>query len=275
MSRIAIVQFPGSNCEAETARAIQSAGGAPEIVRWNAPPDVWATFDGFVLPGGFSYEDRVRAGAIAAKHAVLDAIAMAADAGRPVLGLCNGAQILVEAGLVPGIEPGRVEVALAANATSGWNGYICDWVHLRPATPRGILASLPRDRILPMPVGHGEGRFTARPELFAELERRGQIAFRYVAADGGKAMGFPENPNGALQDVAGLCDASGIVVAMMPHPERAAWLYQVPDALGGDWGARRRDATGDRPRLAGPGPGLAIYESFVAQSARAAAGGAA
>ena len=133
------MQFPGSNCEAETRDALRAVGAEPEIVRWNVPLETWERFEGFVLPGGFSYEDRVRAGAIAAKHAVLDAVAAAADAGRPVLGICNGAQVLVEAGLVPGIEPGHVEVALAANAAPEWHGYYCDWVHLLPGAGPGLV----------------------------------------------------------------------------------------------------------------------------------------
>jgi phosphoribosylformylglycinamidine synthase len=236
VTRIAVVQFPGSNCESETAAAVHAAGGRAEIVRWNAAHETWDAFDAFVLPGGFSYEDRVRAGAIAAKHAVLDRIAAAADAGRPVLGLCNGAQILVEAGLVPGVAADRVEVSLAANAAEGWTGYICDWVHLRAEGASGWLAGDDRPALVPMPVGHGEGRFTAAPEFLAELEARGQIAFRYVAPDGSPARGFPQNPNGASQDIAGLCDPRGTVLALMPHPERGAWLYQVPESLPGPWG---------------------------------------
>jgi phosphoribosylformylglycinamidine synthase len=265
MTRIAVVRFPGSNCEAETCAALHVAGVSADIIRWNAPREAWAQYDGYVLPGGFSYEDRVRAGAIAAKHAVLDEIARGADAGKPVLGICNGAQVLVEAGLVPGISAGRVEVALAANAAPEWHGYYCGWVHLRCETSAGILARLSgTKRVIPMPVGHGEGRFTAKPEFFAELERRGQVAFRYVAADGTPAGGFPENPNGALRDVAGLCDPRGRVLALMPHPERGAWVYQVPEELPGAWGSTRRDAAGDRQALLAPGPGLALYESFVA-----------
>ena len=117
---VAVVQFPGSNCESETCQALRAAGAEASIVRWNVARQEWARYDAFVLPGGFSYEDRVRAGAIAAKHAVLDEIASAADAGKPVLGVCNGAQILVEAGLVPGLVPGQVEVALGPNAAVGW-----------------------------------------------------------------------------------------------------------------------------------------------------------
>lgn len=260
MTRIAVVQFPGSNCEAETAAALRQAGAEPTIARWNTPRELWDAFDGFVLPGGFSYEDRVRAGAVAARHAVLDAIAAGADAGKPVLGVCNGAQILVEAGLVPGIEPGHVAVALAANRTSGWRGYFCGWVHVR--VERGFTEDLARGSLLPVPVGHGEGRFAARPEVFADLVRRNQVAFRYSSPDGGPARGFPENPNGSMQDIAGLCDPSGSVVALMPHPERAAWLYQVPEEIAGTWGERRRAAE-SMQRFTAPGPGAALYRSFV------------
>jgi phosphoribosylformylglycinamidine synthase len=262
MTRIAVVQFPGSNCERETCDALRAAGASASIVRWNAATSVWEGFDGFVLPGGFSYEDRVRAGAIAAKHALLDTLAAAADAGKPILGLCNGAQILVEAGLVPGIEPGHVEVALAANGDPRWSGYYCEWVHLRAEPGPGIRAGLGAD-LIPMPVGHGEGRFTARREVFEDLARRGQIAFRYVTPAGDAAGGFPHNPNASLLDVAGLCDALGRVLALMPHPERAAWLYQVPETLAGAWGRARRSAMGNAAALAGSGPGLEVYTSFV------------
>jgi phosphoribosylformylglycinamidine synthase len=271
MTRIAIVQFPGTNCENETREAVMAAGGHGDIVRWNAPREVWSTYDGYVLPGGFSYEDRVRAGAVAAKHALLDEIAAAVDAGKPVLGLCNGAQILVEAGLLPGLHPGAVEVALAPNAADEWSNYYCGWVHLQTVRGPGMASELAATAsLLPMPVGHGEGRFTGDPQLFAELERRGQIALRYVAPDGGPARGFPHNPNGALCDAAGLCDVHGRVLALMPHPERGAWLHQVPEELPGPWGEARRSAAGDRRALVGRGPGLGVYEVFV-RAARAAA----
>ena len=269
MTRIAVVQFPGSNCESETAAALRQAGAEPTIARWNTRSEIWDEFDGFVLPGGFSYEDRVRAGAVAARHAVLDAIAAGADAGKPVLGVCNGAQILVEAGLVPGIEPGRVEVALAANKTMGWRGYFCGWVHVR--VERGFTNDLAPGALLPLPVGHGEGRFAARPEVFEDLARRNQVAFRYTGPDGEPARGFPQNPNGSMQDIAGLCDPSGSVVALMPHPERAAWLYQVPEATTGWWGERRHAADTSQ-QFTAPGPGAAVYRSFVRRAAAATSG---
>jgi phosphoribosylformylglycinamidine synthase subunit PurQ / glutaminase len=275
MIRIAVVRFPGSNCEAETRDALEAAGAVAEIVGWNAPREAWAQYAGFVLPGGFSYEDRVRAGAIAAQHAVLDEIASAADAGKPVLGICNGAQVLVEAGLVPGIAPGHVEVALAANAAPEWPGYYCEWVHVKREVGSGILAHMGESgHPIPLPVGHGEGRFTAAEETWAVLERQGQVAFRYVTADGGPARGFPANPNGAGHAAAGLCDQRGLVLALMPHPERGAWVYQVPEELPGAWGDVRRAAAGNRPALLGAGPGRSLYESFVATACRAAAGGA-
>jgi phosphoribosylformylglycinamidine (FGAM) synthase-like amidotransferase family enzyme len=114
-----------------------------------------------------------------------------------------------------------------------------------------------------MPVGHAEGRFEARPEVFGDLARRGQIAFRYGGPAGEPARGFPHNPNGSLFDIAGLSDPSGRVLALMPHPERCAWLYQVPEDLPGVWGRARRHAAGKAAALRGPGPGFALYRSFV------------
>ncbi|HZM16596.1 MAG TPA: phosphoribosylformylglycinamidine synthase I [Candidatus Krumholzibacteria bacterium] len=264
MTRVAVVEFPGTNCMHETAAALRAAGAVAEIVRWNAPAAAGAGFAAYVVAGGFAYEDRVRAGVIAAKHEILATIAAAAAAGKPVLGVCNGAQVLVESGLVPALESGRVEVALAPNAVRGWSGYYCGWVHLRPARHRGFLAGLPPET-LPLPVGHGEGRFTGKMELFQRLERDGQIPLRYVTAAGGEASDFPLNPNGSLLGAAALSNAAGNVVALMPHPERAAWLYQVPETLPGAWGERRRQASGQE--LLGPGPGLAVYIQLVRAAA--------
>jgi len=263
MSRIAILVFPGTNCMRETRDAVTAAGGEAVFLDWQASREACTEFDGFVLPGGFSYEDRVRAGAIAAKHAVVEGIADAAAAGKPVLGICNGAQVLVEAGLVPGIEPGRVEIALGRNAAPQWHGYYCDWVRVRATTPRGILRRVAEEgHVLPMPVGHGEGRFRGDPAWFEELAARGQVALQYVDAAGKPASTFPDNPNASLQAAAGLSDPSGRVLAMMPHPERASWLYQVPDSLPGPWGEKRRAAK-RFAELSTGGPGQILYDCFV------------
>ena len=271
MTRIAVVEFPGTNCMTETLAALRAAGAEPELLRWTAPARACRDFSGFVIAGGFSYEDRVRAGVVAAKHPLMDGIAGAAADGKPVLGVCNGAQILIEAGLVPGDPPGSVQLALAQNRARGWRGYICEWVHLRAAAGSGFLRELDPRAVIPMPVGHGEGRFTGDPALFDSLEKRGRIALRYVRADGARADGFLDNPNGSLHDAAALSDPTGNVVALMPHPERATWLYQVPASLSGPWGQARREAAGDAARLRGAGPGLAVYKCLV----QASAGGAA
>jgi len=261
MTRIAVLAFPGTNCMFETADAIVAAGGKADILRWNAPLAASRGYDGYVLAGGFAYEDRVRAGVIASKHVILDAVQEAAEAGKPILGVCNGAQVLVEAGLVPAMHPGRVEVALAHNDVSGWQGYYCGWVQLQAAARRGFLQRLAQAGPLPMPVGHGEGRFTGDPAVFERLLAEGQIPLRYVDAAGAAAAGFPDNPNGSLHGAAALSNAQGNVVAMMPHPERAAWLYQVPETLAGPWGERRRRARGGE--LLGAGPGRVLYTALL------------
>jgi phosphoribosylformylglycinamidine synthase len=177
--------------------------------------------------------------------------------------------VLIEAGLVPGLQPGNVEVALAPNADPQWSGYYCEWVHVHASNARGILKEIAaKDLVLPMPVGHGEGRFLGDPDLFEELAQRGQVALQYVDAQGALAHGFPDNPNGSLCNAAGLSDPSGRVLALMPHPERASWLYQVPQSLRGPWGERRRGA--DRfDTLSGKGPGQVLYDCFVEVAAGA------
>jgi phosphoribosylformylglycinamidine synthase len=263
--RIAVVQLPGVNCEHETARALAAAGLDAEIVRWTRSD--LDHFAGFVLPGGFSFQDRVRAGAVAAREPALAAVVRAAHDGRPVLGICNGAQVLVEAGLVPDLDgEGMIEVGLAPNAMPGRRGYYCDWTYVAP-TARGLGSAFGRatraGEVLPVLSAHGEGRFITRDPAVEAAMRSGEIvAFRYVAAGGGPAGGFPRNPNGSLADAAALMNAAGNVMAFMPHPERGAWLRQVGWEVEGPWGEARRAAFGDLPALSGPGPGLELFVSM-------------
>jgi len=254
--QVAVLQLPGVNCEDESARWLAAAGADPVIYRWTRSAQELARFDGFLLPGGFSYQDRVRAGAVAAKDPLLDVLLAAAAAGKPILGICNGCQVLVEAGLVPGLDPGNVEVALAANRFPGRRGYHARWVDLQtvPASRSQFIAGL--SATLPMPVAHAEGRFTHEdPDFFARLLADGYVALRYVGQGG--------NPNGSLADVAGLSNDQGNVLAMMPHPERAALLRMVPEDLCGDWGARRRAAAADFAALEQPGPGQFLLRRLV------------
>ncbi len=265
--RIGVIQFPGVNCEYETARLLDECGMVAAILRWNTPPEVLAGYDGFVLPGGFSYQDRVRAGAVAARDPIVERLFAEADLGKPILGICNGAQVLVESGLVPGNADGRTTLALAPNRMTGHSGYYCRWVHLRVEKSGEETAFTSRfedGAVVPMPMAHGEGRFTTRdPEAFRELEENGQVPFRYCLPDGDPAVAFPDNPNGAMGAAAAVVNPRGNVMAIMPHPERGAWLRQVPPTLPGPWGESRRNHHRDRSGLDGPGPGRRIFFSML------------
>ncbi|HTK30560.1 MAG TPA: phosphoribosylformylglycinamidine synthase I [Candidatus Saccharimonadaceae bacterium] len=264
-SRVAILQFPGVNCERETGEALARVGLEPEIVRWTEAPERLAAFAAYVLPGGWSYQDRVRAGALAAKHPLVAALAAAAADGKPVLGICNGAQVLVEAGLVPG--DGAVELALARNHMNGRTGYYVRWVTLRSeASPCVFTRHLEPGTLLPLPIAHGEGRFVARAAgRMAALVRAGQVPLRYATAAGDPAPRYPDNPNGAQSAAAAVCNARGNVLALMPHPERAQHVGALPPGVGGVWGAARDRALLDATGAAAdaPGPGVALFEGLA------------
>ena len=197
--KVAVVRFPGSNCDADAWHAARDAGHAVTYV-WHRSTDLEGA-DVVVLPGGFSYGDYLRAGAIARFSPVMKAVAAHADAGRPVLGICNGFQILCEAGLLPG--------ALARNAGLS---FVCRWVTIRvEATDTPFTASYRAGDRIRAPVAHGEGRFVADEATLDRLERVRRVVFRYVG----------DNPNGALRDIAGITNEGRNVVGLMPHPERA------------------------------------------------------
>jgi phosphoribosylformylglycinamidine synthase len=280
MARVAVLQIPGVNCEYETARVLEAVGLGAAIVRFNEPSSSLASFEAFVLPGGFAYQDRIRAGAVAAKLPAVERIAQESESGKPLLGVCNGAQVLVEAGLVPGLHKGSVELALAPNRAPRRQGYLCRWVRVRAGVGPGAAlwtSALDGDRVAPVPMAHGEGRFeTADPAVRERIEKEGLALFRYVDAEGKPAVRYPDDPNGAMLQAAGITNARGNVLALMPHPERASWLFQVPLDWPGAWGDRRRAAVGSRSVLDGSGPGRFLFESLarhlgVSRTAREAA----
>jgi phosphoribosylformylglycinamidine synthase I len=264
-ARVAVVQFPGVNCEAESGRALERAGLRAEVFRWTRPAAELERFDAYVLPGGFSYQDRVRAGVLAAKDPLMEVLEARAAAGSPILGICNGAQVLVEAGLVPGGD--GVGLALARNRMPGRDGYFTRWVTCRVEASACVFTRrMEPGTLLPLPVAHGEGRFvSARRGAVAKLAKAGQVPLRYATADGAPAQAFPDNPNGAELGAAGVCNARGNVLAMMPHPERVLDLGAIARAVGGEWGRRQRAALAGGAAVAlGDAPGTMLFEGLRA-----------
>jgi phosphoribosylformylglycinamidine synthase I len=213
--RVAVVRFPGSNCEPEACRAVQRAGGEAFYV-WHRDISLSGA-DAVILPGGFSYGDYLRSGAIARFSPVMEAIRSHAAAGGPVLGICNGFQILCEAGLLPG--------ALVRNAGLKYLSRPVDVRIERVDTP--FTNAYRKGQIIRIPVGHGDGRFAAPDSLLDQLEAEGRVVLRYAGAP---EADFDSNPNGSAQDIAAVCSANGNVVGMMPHPERLAERVLGSDA---------------------------------------------
>ena len=234
--KIAVILFPGINMETEMVDVCLASGMDAEIVRWNNYGKI-ESYDGFIIGGGFSFEDRIRAGVIAAKEPLMNEIRKQASKGKPVLGVCNGAQILVESGLIPGIknELQTAQMALAPNKNPVISGYYNVWINLKNVEENGRCAFtrlMDKNDIIPVPIAHGEGRFTTRDKsLLKELIKNKQIIFRYCTKDGEIKDEFPVNPNGALYNIAAICNPKGNIMAMMPHPERSSWVRQLPDAI--------------------------------------------
>jgi len=218
--KIAIVSFPGNNCEVESIRAIAANGMEPLFFRWNADISKLSDVDGYFIPGGFSYEDRGRAGMIAANDPLLQHIKEEAAKGKVVIGNCNGAQILIESGLIPHAD--KLEMSLARNVVEDESvGFLNEWVWIKPMCPKDRCATSDWTGVMHVPIAHGEGRFTTKDkDLLETLQKNNQIAFSYCNEQGDVSDKDPITPNGSLFAMAGVCNPEGNVVALMPHPER-------------------------------------------------------
>jgi len=207
--KVGVLVFPGTWSHQDFAHVLRDVLRVDWGYVWHKESSV-AGYDCLILPGGFAHGDYLRCGAIARFSPVMEAVVRFAESGGPVIGSCNGFQILCEAGLLPG--------ALLRNTCLQ---YRCRWVHLRAeGRPTPFTRTLAEGQLLRMPISHGEGRFFAAPETLRAMREHGQILFRYAAPDG--QVTAEANPNGSLENIAGVTNRAGNVVGLMPHPERAA-----------------------------------------------------
>jgi phosphoribosylformylglycinamidine synthase subunit PurQ / glutaminase len=251
--KVVVFVFPGTNSEDETKRALEDSGIDARLIRSDDRSGAARDADGYVLPGGFAYEDRIRAGAVAAHDRAMDVVIDAAQRGKPVLGVCNGAQILLEAGLVPGTNAvRRPSAAFAPNVPGGRFRCVHTYVRLSVKPSRSaLLAALPEGAIIPAWAAHGEGRLAASFDELAHIEGE-HLAFVYCDASGERSAAAI--PNGSALGAAGLINERGNVLAIMPHPERDAWAfmhrYDVIQARNADEALR-------------PSGGIALFQSFA------------
>jgi len=210
--KFGVVQFPGSNCDADAFHAVGAIVRQPVEMIWHQSENL-AGCDAVILPGGFAFGDYLRTGAIARFSPVMKAVERFARGGGLVVGICNGFQILLEAGLLPG----------AMMRNQGLR-FLCRQVHIRvEQTDTPFTGAATRGQVLEIPIAHMEGNYFCEPAALVELERNNQIIFRYVRADGGDVdpRDHEANPNGSLQAIAGICNRERNVLGLMPHPERA------------------------------------------------------
>lgn len=229
--RVLVLRAPGTNCDEETVYAFQLAGAVAERIHINRlleAPQMLDEFQIVCIPGGFSFGDDIAAGRIFAtqlRHALGDQLQQFRDKDRLILGICNGFQVLLNTGLLVEPDPvsGRRRATLGFNTNARFEDR---WVHLKMAP--GRCAFVREAEILPMPIAHAEGRFAVADDAVLEqLKSQGCVVARYVDASGSPG-GYPVNPNGSVDDIAGICDRTGRVFALMPHPERNVTPWHHP-----------------------------------------------
>ncbi len=227
--RAIVLRAAGTNCDYETAYAFEKVGALAERIHVNRlveSPKRLSRFHILAIPGGFSYGDDIASGKLLAneiRFRLEDQIRLFIRDGKLIIGICNGFQVLVKAGLLPGFRKKQVQTTLSFNDS---NRFEDRWVCLRAQNSSCVFVKKGEDTYLP--VAHGEGKFEAEPDVLRELKRRRQIVFRYVGPDGSSGAGYPWNPNGSMDDIAGICDPSGRIFGLMPHPERHVEPTQHP-----------------------------------------------
>jgi phosphoribosylformylglycinamidine synthase subunit PurQ / glutaminase len=209
--KFAVVVFPGSNCDHDAYHAVTHVLGQDAAFVWHKDTSLGGA-DAVILPGGFAHGDYLRTGAIARFSPIMSEVRRFAESGGPVLGVCNGFQVLLEAGLLPG--------AMLRNRSVQFR---CEYVFVRvEQTDTPFTTGCRRGQVLKIPIAHGEGNYYAEPEIVEKLEKNGQVIFRYTTSAG--EVSAEANPNGAVHNIAGLCNEGRNVVGLMPHPERACEL---------------------------------------------------
>lgn len=209
MYKFGVIVFPGSNCDHDSYHVIKHVMGQSCEFVWHEDANL-GRFDCIIIPGGFSYGDYLRTGAIASLSPIMDSVEKFASRGGPVLGTCNGFQILVEAGLLPGV--------LIRNSSLM---FVCRWVNIRVENNKtAFTRNLKDGDVLRIPVAHGEGSYYCTGDVLKSLEENSQVVFRYCDGDGNVTE--ESNPNGSIGNIAGICNKAGNVLGMMPHPERCS-----------------------------------------------------
>jgi phosphoribosylformylglycinamidine synthase len=225
--KIAIIQFGGTNCDLDVLHVLKDVLGSDAETIWYKQEDLKG-FDGVVIPGGFSYGDYLRAGAIAARTPIMDSVKKLAAEGKPVLGICNGFRVLTEARLLEG-----------ALTTNEYPKFRCHWTNLRvETTDTPFTSKFRKGELIRMPIAHMEGKFYAEEMILAELDEKEQVVFRYVDEKG--KLTDAANPNGSLENIAGTINTSRNILGLMPHPERAS-----ESILGSDDGLRVFESMAD------------------------------
>ena len=222
--KTAIVVFPGSNCDRDVQRAVEETLKSPVEMVWHENKEFESEPDLVILPGGFSYGDYLRSGAMAARSPIIDAVRRHAEAGKLLLGICNGFQVLTEAHLLPG--------ALLTNTSTT---FICKecWIRVEN-TETYFTSGLKKGSLVQYPIAHKEGLFFLLPDELKKLEEEGRVVFRYADPETGEA-GAEYAPNGALNGIAGICNKEGNILGLMPHPERSTAAHLIGGSDGGDF----------------------------------------